>query len=122
MLVLFGCTAESKITQCNRLAEVINRLRAVQPPQTPEDLTVLATTFEGLRKELRAIAIQDTKLKTLQEQMVTLYTDVVVTLRLRLKSTAANNAEEVQKATAELERLVAEEEKFVTAMNQFCQE
>jgi hypothetical protein len=122
MLVLIGCAAESKITQCNRLAELVNRLQAVQPPQSPEEIAVLATTFEGLRRDLQVIALQDSQLKTLQEQLSTLYTDVAVALRLRLKSAEAINAESQEKVAAELARLTAEEEKFITAMNKFCRE
>ena len=77
-LMVASC-GESKITQCNKLNQLINQADAItKTAQTgkPPTLRRAASELEKVVLQLKAVEVEDKKLQGLQASFVTLYTDL----------------------------------------------
>ncbi|MEP0870060.1 hypothetical protein NDA01_09635 [Trichocoleus desertorum AS-A10] len=85
---------ESKIVQCNKLIDVINKGQALASSgingNDPAAMNQLATNLDGLSQEIKGVKVQDTKLQVFQANFARIY------------QTLAQSSREIANAVASL--------------------
>jgi ribosomal protein L12E/L44/L45/RPP1/RPP2 len=118
-LLLYGC-GESKVAQCNKIVTVANKTKALATPKDVAGFIPLADNIDQIRVELQAIAVQDSKLKELQTQLLSMYGDVSLALKAQVKATEAKDTNAQTKAKQELETAAGKESDLVDSINALC--
>jgi hypothetical protein len=118
-LLLYGC-GENRISQCNKIVTVANKTKALVAPKDISGFAPLAENIDLIRNEVQAIALQDSKLKELQVQLVGMYGDVSQALKSQAKATEAKDKSAVDKAKLELSTAAGKESDIVDRLNNLC--
>ncbi|GBO53964.1 hypothetical protein APA_1912 [Pseudanabaena sp. lw0831] len=118
-LVLYGC-GESKISQCNKVVTIANKTTALVVPKDIAGFVPLATNIDQIRTEIQAIAVQDSKLKDLQTQLLGVYGDASQALKGQVKATEAKDPNAMNKAKQDLEIAAGKESDIVDRLNALC--
>jgi hypothetical protein len=118
-LLLYGC-GENRISQCNKIVTVANKTKALVAPKDTSGFIPLADNIDQIRTELQAIAVQDSKLKELQGQLLGMYGDVSQALKSHAKATEAKDKSAVDKAKQELGTAAGKESDIVDRLNALC--
>ena len=118
-LLLYGC-GESKVSQCNKIVTVANKAKNLAAPKDITGFTQLAENIDQIRTELQAIAVQDSKLKELQVQLLGMYGDISQSLKAQVKATETKNKSDIDKAQQELATAAAKESAIVDRLNDLC--
>ena len=147
-VVVLGTTAiaflatscgESKIVQCNKLIDVINKGQALAGSgvngNDPAAMNQLATNLDGLSQEIKRVQVQDTKLQEFQANFARIYqtlaqssreiANAVASLR-QTQPTGAGAAQakqiqaKAQSATQVALKASQEESQSVNNLNGYC--
>jgi len=118
-LLLFGC-GESKVSQCNRVVTVANKTKTLVAPKDIAGFVPLAENIDQIRTEVQAISIQESKLKELQVQLLSMYGDVSQALKAQAKATESKDKSASDKAKQELETAAGKENDIVDRLNALC--
>ena len=118
-LLLYGC-GESKVAQCNKIVTVANKAKAFSVPKDISGFGVLADNIDKIGTEGKAIAVQDSKLKESQTELLTMYSEVSLALKAQVKATQSKDSNAVTKAKQELETSTAKESDLVDRINALC--
>jgi len=118
-LLLYGC-GESKVSQCNKIVTVANKAKALSIPKDISGFDVLADNIDKIGTEVKAIAVQDSKLKESQTELLTMYGEVSLALKDQVKATQSKDNNAVTKAKQELETATAKESDLVDRINALC--
>lgn len=118
-IVLNGC-GESKISQCNKVVTIANKTNALAIPKDITGFGAFADNIDQIRTEAQAIAVQDSKLKELQAQLVGIYGEASQALKGQVKATEAKDANAMTKAKQDLETASTKESEVVDQINALC--
>ncbi len=118
-LLLYGC-GENKVSQCNKIVTVANKAKNLAVPKDITGFTQLAENIDQIRTELQAIAVQDSKLKELQVQLLGMYGDVSQALKSQVKATETKDKKAIDKAKQELTTAAGKESDIVDRLNDLC--
>ncbi|PZO43783.1 MAG: hypothetical protein DCF19_03915 [Pseudanabaena frigida] len=118
-LLLYGC-GESKVSQCNKVVTVANKTKTLAVPKDVTGFVSLAENIDQIRIEVQAVAVQDSKLKELQVQLLGMYGDVSQALKAKAKATEAKDKNALDKAKQDLETSVGKENDIVDRLNALC--
>ncbi len=118
-LLLYGC-GESKVAQCNKIVTVADKAKTLSIPKDISGFDVLADNIDKIGTEIKAIAVQDSKLKELQNELFTMYGEVSLALKAQVKATQSKNNDAVTKSKQELETSTAKESDLVDRINALC--
>ena len=101
--LVLNCCGESKISQCNKVVTIANKTNALAVPKDLTGFDSFAENIDQIRTEVQAIAVQDSKLKELQTQLLGVYGDASQALKGQVKASEAKDANAMTKATQDLE-------------------
>jgi predicted nucleic acid-binding Zn-ribbon protein len=118
-IILYGC-GESKISQCNKVVTIANKTNALTAPKDITGFRTFAESIDQIRTEVQAIAVQDSKLKELQTQLLGVYGDASQALKGQVKATEAKDANAMTKAKQDLEAASTKESEVVDQINALC--
>ena len=118
-LVLYGC-GESKVSQCNKVVTIANKTAALAIPKDLAGFAPLAASIDQIRTEIQTIAVQDSKLKELQTQLLGVYGDTSQALKEQVKATQAKDTNAMNKAEQDLETASKKESEVVDQINALC--
>ncbi|MDX2254604.1 MAG: hypothetical protein NW214_03720 [Pseudanabaenaceae cyanobacterium bins.39] len=118
--ILLSSCGESRVLQCNKIANIANKAVALAAPIDDAGLIPLAESIDQIKVEVQAIAIQDNRLKDLQTQLVGMYGDVSTSLRAKAQAITAKDANAINKLTQDLAAATAKESGIVDEINAFC--
>jgi len=118
-LLVYGC-GENKISQCNKIVAIANKTKAVAVPQDITGFNQFADSLDQIRTEIQAIAIQDSKLKALQTELIGMYGDVSLALKAQVAAKEAKDANAQNKAKQDLETAAGKESDLVDRLNALC--
>jgi hypothetical protein len=118
-LLLHGC-GESKVSQCNKVVTVANKTKTLVAPKDVAGFLPLAENIDQIRTEVQAISIQESKLKELQVQLLSMYGDVSQSLKAQAKATESKDKTALDKAKQELETAAGKETDIVDRLNALC--
>jgi predicted nucleic acid-binding Zn-ribbon protein len=118
-ILLYGC-GESKISQCNKVVTIANKTNALVAPKDITGFRTFAENIDQIRTEVQAIAVQDSKLKELQTQLLGVYGDASQALKGQVKATEAKDANAMTKAKQDLETASTKEGEVVDQINALC--
>jgi len=118
-LLLYGC-GESKVSQCNKIVTVANKAKTLSSPKDISGFDALADNIDKIGTEVKAIAVQDSKLKESQTELLTMYGEVSLALKDQVKATQSKDNNAVTKAKQELETATAKESDLVDRINALC--
>jgi uncharacterized coiled-coil DUF342 family protein len=123
-LLLGGCCG-SKIAECNKLIESINKNGQVitksldkfgSSKKTKADADELGKTLEGIGDEIKAIELKDETLKASAKE----YHDMLEKLSKAAKNATSSDAAAQKKALEELEQVTKTEDTVVNKVNTYC--
>jgi hypothetical protein len=123
-LLLGGCCG-SKIAECNKLIESINKNGQVitksldkfgSSKKTKADAEDLAKTLDGIGDEIKAIELKDETLKASAKD----YHDMLEKLSKAAKDATATDAATQKKAMEDLDQITKSEDKIVNKVNTYC--
>jgi hypothetical protein len=118
-LLLYGC-GENKISQCNKIVAIANKTKAVTVPQDLTGFNQFADGLDQIRTEIQTIAIQDSKLKELQTELIGMYADVSLALKAQSKAAELKDANAQNNAKQQLEIAAGKESELVDRINAIC--
>jgi hypothetical protein len=118
-LILYGC-GENKISQCNKIVTVANKTKIIAVPQDIAGFNQFADSLDQIRTEVQAIAVQDSKLKELQTELIGMYADVSLALKAQVKASEAKDGNAQTKAKQQLESTAGRESDLVDRLNAVC--
>ncbi|MBW4488083.1 MAG: hypothetical protein KME12_09860 [Trichocoleus desertorum ATA4-8-CV12] len=140
MALLATSCGESKVVQCNKLIDVINKGQSLASSgingNDPAAMNQLATNLDGLSKEIKGVQVQDAKLQEFQTNFARIYqtlaqssreiANAVASLRQTQPTGAgAAQAKEIQakaqSATQIALKTAQEESRFVSDLNGYCE-
>lgn len=124
--LLVASCGPSKVAQCNKLSEVVNKA-ATEAQQLGksssnqlDDLSKAADSLDGFATELEAVKISDEKLKDFQAQFVKMYRDTGKASRALVEAAKKRDSNAGQKALQELQRATGQESDLVRDINNYC--
>lgn len=124
--LLVASCGPSKVAQCNKLSEVVNKA-ATEAQQLGksssnqlDDLSKAADSLDGFATELEAVKISDEKLKDFQAQFVKMYRDTGKASRALVEAAKKRDSNAGQKALQELRRATGQESDLVRDINNYC--
>lgn len=139
MALLATSCGESKVVQCNKLIDVINKGQALASSgingNDPAAMTQLATNLDGLSQEIKGVQVRDTKLQEFQTNFARIYQTLAQSSReianavgsLRQTPTTGAGAAQAKQAQAKAQsatqtalRAAQEESKSVNDLNGYC--
>lgn len=134
-LLLTNC-AESRVSQCNRLIQVINQGHSLVTnfdDQNAAAATQLASSLDGINQQLEAVELADEQLQEYQGRFVQVYRDLSQAFREMAEAlNVANNAQpnqvdKLQQANAKAEsagkvaqRAAENADKLADEINNYC--
>ena len=118
-LLLYGC-GESKVSQCNKIVTVANKAKALSIPKDISGFDALADNIDKIGTEVKAIAVQDSKLKELQTELLGMYGEVSLALKDQVRATQSKDNNAVTRSKQELETATAKESDLVDRINALC--
>ena len=118
--LVLNCCGESKISQCNKVVTIANKTNALAVPKDLTGFDSFAENIDQIRTEVQAIAVQDSKLKELQTQLLGVYGDASQALKGQVKASEAKDANAMTKATQDLETASTKESEIVDQINALC--
>ena len=111
---------DEPVLQCNKFVTVANKTKDLVAPKDATGFTQLADKIDQIRTEAQAIAVQDSKLKELQTQLLSMYGEVSLALKAEAKATEAKDPNAQTKAKQELETAAGKESDLVDSINALC--
>ena len=118
-LVLYGC-GENKVSQCTKIVTVANKAKSLAVPKDSSGFVQLSESIDQIRGEVQAIAIQDSKLKEQQIQLLGMYADISQSLKTQVKAIEAKDKSAVDKAKQDLGAAASKESDIVDRLNALC--
>lgn len=114
---------ESKLTQCNKLNQIINQAdTATKTAKTgkPAALRLAASQLEKVVLQLKAVEVEDEKLQGLQASFVTLHTDLSKSFRKMALSIEKQNPNEIKSSLKILKQARKQDTALVKEINTYC--
>jgi hypothetical protein len=118
-VLLYGC-GENRVSQCNKFVTIANKSKALAMPKDIAGLVPLAQNIDQIRTEAQVIAVQDSKLKELQAELLGMYGDVSQALKSQAKASESKDKNAVDKAKLELTTAAGKESDIVDRFNDLC--
>ena len=118
-VLLYGC-GENRVSQCNKFVTIANKSKTLITPKDISGLVPLAQNIDQIRNEAQAIAVQDSKLKELQVELLGMYGDVSQSLKAQAKATESKDKNAIDKAKLELTTAARKESDIVDRVNALC--
>lgn len=139
MALLATSCGESKVVQCNKLIDVINKGQALASAgingNDPAAMNQLATNLDGLSQEIKGVQVRDVKLQEFQANFAKTYQTLAQSSReianavASLRQTPATGAgaaqaqqvqAKAQSATQTALKAAQEESQAVNDLNAYC--
>jgi lipopolysaccharide export LptBFGC system permease protein LptF len=115
----YGC-GESRIVQCNKLSTIANQAKTLTTPSDAEGFDRLADAIEKIADRMRAVKLEDAKLKDLQGQFANIYAESARAARGIGKAYSAKKSEEIAKITKETKSIGNRESSLIGETNKYC--
>jgi len=116
-----GC--DSKIAQCNRLIDVINKEQAPLKKETgnePKALQELASTLDDVSAKVKAVQVEDAKLVEFRDQYATMASDLAVASRETAKAIESKDSAVAREAAKKMSSFSPRESELVNSINNYC--
>ena len=124
-MLVVSC-GESKVSQCNKLSEVVNKA-ATEAQEMGKgggdqlgELEKAATSLDGYASELEGIKITDETLKGFKDRFITMYRDTGTASRSLVAAAKEKNRGAGEKALKDLQAATGQETTLVTEVNAYC--
>lgn len=120
--ILASC-GESKITQCNKLNQVINQADAatkIAKTGKPAALKRSASELEKVVLQLKAVEVEDEKLQSMQANFVTLHTDLSKSFRKMAQAIEKQNPDAIKSSFNVLKQARKQDTALVKEINTYC--
>jgi hypothetical protein len=123
-----GSCSSSKVSQCANMIKVVNQTR-IDTKNTTESgtngsvatLEKTVDIFAKAAKDLEAVKIGDEKLKTYQNQFVTMFRGVTEVNKQIIEGIKAKKLTKVHEGIRKYENIVSSEGDLNTGLTQYCQ-
>jgi hypothetical protein len=120
-------SCEGKVSQCQKIVKIHNQIvldtQKLSKSVTKEDLTMVlksADTFAQGAQEMKAIEVNDSKLKELKEQFMVMYQNSSQVTKQILTSQGKKNNAEVVSGLERLRQVASPEKDLVDGINSYC--
>lgn len=116
-----GC--DSKIAQCNRLIDVINKEQAPLKKETgsdPEALKKLASTLDDVSAKVKAVQIEDAQLVQYRDDYAKMATDLAGASRETAEALEGSDSAKAQEAAKKMSSFGPRESELVNNINNYC--
>lgn len=117
-----GC--DGKISQCNRLIEVINAEQNTIRNAKTDDANAmkeLADKLDGVVKKVEGVEVKDEKLVKFRGDYIGLISDFAKTARNTAGAMESKDLNKLQEAQKELKKIGPRESNLVNDINSYCQ-
>lgn len=115
---------ESKIIQCNKLNNIINQADiTTNTAKTgkPPALIKAASELEKVAIELKALEVEDEKLRGLKSSFLIMYTDISKSFRKLAVAIERQDAEGIKSSLKFLKQARSKDRTLVKEINSYCQ-
>ncbi len=120
MVIAIVSCGETRVSQCNRLNQVVNKISALPTPQTAQEWIQLSSQMEAIGAELKGLKLQDPLLVEGRQKLVELTTEAARSAAALGQAIQTQNNRARNQAIAKIEQLRQREEPIVNAINQHC--
>ncbi|MCS6959044.1 MAG: hypothetical protein RMK91_03240 [Pseudanabaenaceae cyanobacterium SKYGB_i_bin29] len=120
MVISIVSCGETRVSQCNRLNQVVNKISALPAPKDGQGWIQLASQMEAIGAELRGLKLQDPVLVDGQQKLVALTTEAARSAAELGRAIQTQNNSARNQAIAKIEQLRQKEAPIVNAINQHC--
>jgi DNA repair ATPase RecN len=116
----YGC-GESRTTQCNKLNKIANRVKTLKLPKDAEGFNQIAEAVDSMGLEMRALKLEDAKLKDFQGRFNSIYNELSEAAKSISQSySEKNRAPAIAKITKELKSIGDRESSLIGEINKYC--
>lgn len=126
-LLFVGC-GESKVAQCNKIITVTNKLvkinqeegKNAQTKKDAQSFNQFATKLDEVTKELKAVEVQDEKLKVFQIGFVAVYEDLSRNLKDAAVAIEKQSPQAINGISIKKRKNSGDSSSLVKEMNNYC--
>lgn len=118
---LSGC--DGKISQCNRLIEVINKEQGPLKSASgsdPDALKKLAETLDGVATKVKAVELKDESLVKFRDDYASMATDLGKASRDTATALESNDPKQAAEAAKSMSSFGPRESQLVDSINKYC--
>lgn len=116
----YGC-GESRTTQCNKLNKIANRVKTLKPPKNAEGFNQIAEAVDSIGLEMRALKLEDTKLKDFQGRFNIVYNELSEAARSISQAYSEKKpAPAIAKITKDVKSIGDQESSLIREINKYC--
>jgi hypothetical protein len=116
----YGC-GESRVTQCNKLNKIANRAKTLKPPKGAAGFNQLAEALDSIGLEMRALKLEDPKLKDFQIRFNNIYNESAEAAK-NISQTFSDKkpAPEIAKIAKDVKSTSDREGSLIGEINKYC--
>lgn len=120
MVVAIVSCSETKVSQCNRMNRVVNKISALPTPKDAQGWLQLSSQISAIGAELRGITLQDPVLVKSQQKLVELTKEASRSAQDLGQALQTQNNNDRNQAIIRIEQLLKQEEPIINEINQYC--
>lgn len=116
----YGC-GESRTTQCNKLNKIANRVKTLAPPKDAASFNQIAEAIDSIALEMRALKVEDSKLKDFQRRFNNIYNESSEVARSISQAYSEKKAPPaIAKITKDVKSISDRESSLISEINKYC--
>ena len=116
----YGC-GESRTNQCNKLNKIANRVKTLKPPKDAEGFNQIAEAIDSIGLEMRALKLEDTKLKDFQGRFNSVYNELSEAARsISQAYSEKKQVPAIAKITKDVKSIGDRESSLISEINKYC--
>jgi hypothetical protein len=119
VLGIVSCS-ETRVSQCNRMNQVVNKISALPSPQDSQGWLRLSTQLSAIGAELKGLTFKDPVLANKQLELVKLTNEASQAAMELGKAIESQNNRERNRVITKIEELLKKEAPLVNEINQYC--
>ena len=116
----YGC-GESRTTQCNKLNKIANRVKTLAPPKNAASFNQIAEAIDSIGLEMRALKLEDGKLKDFQGRFNNIYNESSEAARSISQAYSEKKpAPAITEITKDVKTISDRESSLISEINKYC--
>ncbi len=119
VLGIVSCS-ETKVSQCNRMNQVVNKISALPAPKDSQGWLQLSSQTAAIGAELQGLTLKDPVLVSFQAKLVDLTKEASNSALQLSKALQNQNNNDRNQAITKIEQLLKKEAPIINEINQYC--
>lgn len=119
VLAIVSCS-ETKVSQCNRMNQVVNKISALPAPKDSQGWLQLSSQMAAIGAELKGLTLKDPILVNAQGKLVELTREASGSALALSKALQSQNNNDRNQAITKIEELQKKETPIINEINQYC--